>query len=99
MASNATLTPPDGPTRPLAGGGPALDAALGLAGAIIGGVAGHYVFLWIANHGFYAIMLPGAFVGWGCGALSGRRSVPLAIVCSALGLAAHAADPHFAPEG
>jgi hypothetical protein len=87
MASNATRTPPDGPIRPPTGSGLALDLVLGLAGAIAGGVAGYYVFAWIASQGFYAIMLPGAFVGWGCGALSGRRSVPLAVVCSVLGLA------------
>jgi hypothetical protein len=42
----------------------------------------------IAGQGFYAIVLPGALVGIGCGALSGRKSTGLGIVCDILGLGA-----------
>ena len=47
---------------------------LGIVGAVAGGVAGYFVFFWIAQQGFYAIMLPGAAVGLGCGQCCPRAS-------------------------
>jgi hypothetical protein len=57
---------------------------LGLAGAVLGGVAGYFVFLWIGRQSFYAPMLPGAAVGLGCGALTRGESRALGIVCGVL---------------
>jgi hypothetical protein len=57
---------------------------LGLVGAVLGGVAGYFVFLWIVRQGFYALILPGATVGLGCGALSRGRSQALGVVCGLL---------------
>lgn len=67
---------------------PAAGSILGVAGALVGGAVGHLLFLAMARRGFYAMVLPGALVGLGCGLLSGRRSVPLGIACGVLGLVA-----------
>ncbi len=88
MTSNTTRQPPQDVIQPGSGPPAALDLLLGLAGAAAGAVAGYYLCFWIARQGFYGIMLPGACVGWGCGALSGRRSLLLGGVCGVLGLAA-----------
>jgi hypothetical protein len=64
---------------------PALNVALGLLGAAIGGALGYVAFCWLLRQGFYALMLPGVFLGLGCGLALKRRSLPLAMVC---GLAA-----------
>jgi len=67
---------------------PVLDLLLGAVGAVAGGALGYLLFFAIARHGFYAMVLPGALAGLCCGALSGRKSVPLGILCGILGLAA-----------
>ena len=58
---------------------------LGLVGAAIGGWLGYLAFFWIASQGFYALPVPGAVLGIGCGLLAQRRIMVLAIIC---GLAA-----------
>jgi hypothetical protein len=84
--TGSSLQPNPAPRN--AGSPAALDAGLGLAGAIAGGIVGYYLFFAIARQGFYAVALPGVLIGLGCEALSGRRSVPLGVVCGLLGLAA-----------
>jgi len=59
---------------------------IGLAGAIAGGILGHFAFLWIARQGFYALMLPGALVGIGGGMFVKYRSVARGILCAILAL-------------
>jgi len=66
---------------------PATGVWLGLTGAVIGGAVGHFVFLWIARQGFYALALPGALAGVGCGWLGKSNSRPLAIASGVLSLA------------
>ncbi len=85
--------------RELAGNGcPVVGTVLGLAGGVGGGVLGYFLFMVIVSQGFYALVLPGALVGIGCGALSGRKSTGLGIVCAILGLAAGIfAEWRFAP--
>jgi len=58
-----------------------------LVGALIGGVAGYFLFFWIAGQGLYCLVLPGALVGVGAGFFRNRFLWP-AIVCGlvALGL-------------
>jgi hypothetical protein len=58
-----------------------------LFGAIAGGTLGHFVFLWLARQGFYALALPGALLGLGCGLFLRHRSLPLAAVCGLFALA------------
>jgi len=85
--------------RELAGNGcPVVGTVLGLGGALVGAFLGYLLFVAIAGQGFYAIVLPGALAGVGCGALSGRKSTGLGIVCAILGLAAGIfAEWRFAP--
>ena len=86
MPPDTDESPRDAVGRPNARSNIALDLILGLAGAVAGGIVGYYVFFAIARQGFYALALPGALIGLGCGALSGRKSVPLGIVSGILGL-------------
>ena len=71
---------------------------LGCVGAAIGGWLGYVAFFWIARQGFYALPVPGALLGVGCGLLVRRRLVPLAILCglAALTLGLYA-EWRFAP--
>jgi len=64
-----------------------IDMLLGLVGGIVGAVLGYFLVFVIARQGFYAIALPGALLGLGCGALSGRKSAALGIICGVFGLA------------
>jgi len=63
---------------------------LGLVGAIVGGVLGFYTFGWLVYHGFYGLMIPGAFLGLGCSLAASHPSTTRGILCglSAVGLAA-----------
>lgn len=58
------------------------DIMRGVAGGLAGGVAGYVLFFLIARQGFYAIALPGALIGLGCGLLSGRKSIVLGVACA-----------------
>ena len=49
-------------------GCPVVGAVLGLGGAVVGAFLGYLLFVAIAGQGFYAIVLPGALAGVGCGA-------------------------------
>jgi len=66
---------------------PLANAALGLAGAAVGGVLGFLAFGWLAGQGFYALALPGVLLGLGAGVLAKRRSMALAVACGGLALA------------
>jgi hypothetical protein len=46
------------------------------------GIVGSLVFWLLANQGLYAMVLPGAAMGFGCAALSKTESIPLGIVCA-----------------
>jgi hypothetical protein len=57
-----------------------------VVGAILGGLLGYLAFGWIVTQGFYALALPGAAVGIGCGLLSTTRSLLRGILCGVAGL-------------
>ena len=59
---------------------------LALLGALAGGVLGYFAFFWIANQGYYALILPGGLLGLGAGIVR-NRSVLVAIVCGLLATA------------
>jgi len=61
---------------------------LGLAGAAVGGVVGYFIFGWLVGQGWYGLMIPGAFLGFGCSLLARHRSIARGIFCgiAALGL-------------
>jgi len=66
---------------------PLIGLALGVAGALAGGIVGYFVFGWLAGQGFYALALPGVLVGIGAGWFPQDRSMSLAIGCGILSLA------------
>ncbi|HEV8000724.1 MAG TPA: hypothetical protein VGP63_12645, partial [Planctomycetaceae bacterium] len=61
---------------------------LALAGAIAGFAVGYAAFWLLVRLGIYGLVLPGALLGLGCGALSGGNSNRIGIVCGALALVA-----------
>jgi hypothetical protein len=63
-----------------------LNWLFGLVGAVLGGIAGHYVSGWIISQGFYGAFLPGLFAGIGCGFLARRRDIALAVAAGVIGL-------------
>src|SRR3989442_281727 len=60
---------------------------LGCLGAVLGGWLGYLAFFWIARQGFYALPVPGAVLGIGCGLLARNKLVPLAVLCGVAALA------------
>lgn len=60
----------------------------GVVGAVLGAVAGFFVFGWAFSQGFYAMMLPGAGAGFGAYLSMRRRSRAVAVVCAVIGLLA-----------
>jgi len=58
----------------------------GIVGMVAGGVGGYFAFSWLLGFGLYALMLPGALVGLGCGALSRSHSTVLGCIAGAFAL-------------
>ena len=67
---------------------PVVSAVLGVAGGMVGGVVGYYLFGLLVSVGLYALLLPGALLGWGSGLAARQRSVARGVLCAvaALGL-------------
>ena|SRR5438132_3494253 len=63
-----------------------LCMTLGVLGGLVGGVFGFVLFFWIIKQGFYALVLPGASVGLGCGLLARHRSTLRGVVCAVAAL-------------
>jgi len=61
---------------------PAINAALTLIGAAVGGVVGYFAFGWLIRQGYYALAIPGVLLGVGGGLLARHRSHFLAAICS-----------------
>ncbi len=57
-----------------------------LVGAALGGMAGYFGCLWIAQQGFYGIILPGALLGLGSN-LGRTKCIPVAVACGLAALA------------
>ncbi len=58
----------------------------GVIGACLGSVVGFLAFRWLLSQGFYAIALPGFFVGFFAGSFLRRRSKIVEILCILLAL-------------
>jgi len=58
----------------------------GVAGAIVGGIAGYFVFRLLSSRGMFGYAIPGAMVGLGAGLVAGGRSYWLGALCAAAGL-------------
>ena len=63
-----------------------VSTLLSLAGGLVGGALGYWVFFWLVRHEFYGLIVPGALVGLGSGLLSRRRSKIRGVVCGLAGL-------------
>jgi len=76
--------------------------ALVLLGALIGGLAGYFLFHFLINQGFYGLMLPGGVLGIGAGVFKTPNkyvSVVCGVMAAALGLVAEwSAFPFKADE-
>src|SRR3954469_24164947 len=66
---------------------PRIKFVLAVACALGGGLVGHFLFIWMARQGFYALLIPGALVGIGAGMVFKGRSVALMVICGVMGLA------------
>jgi hypothetical protein len=53
----------------------------GIAGGIVGGAIGFFVFQWLARRNLYGMMIPGAMIGLAAGLAARGRSVALGILC------------------
>ena len=60
---------------------------LGVVGAAVGGYVGYWLFFWIRRQDFYAMAVPGALLGLGCGLLARHSSKARGMVCGAAGVA------------
>jgi len=58
----------------------------GLAGAAVGGAAGYFLFGILWRQGYYALAVPAALMGLGCGFASGMASNALGATCAAAGI-------------
>lgn len=61
--------------------------ATGLLGAALGGSLGYQAFFWIADQGYYALVVPPGLLGLAAGMAARRRSTTLAAICGVAGLA------------
>jgi hypothetical protein len=59
---------------------------LGIVGAVAGGAVGYVAFFFLARLGMYGLVLPGALLGLGCGALAGVKTNGLGLVCGLLAI-------------
>ncbi len=57
---------------------------IGLPGAIAGGALGYFVYKWALSQGFYALVIPGAFLGFGFGLAARRSHWVFGILCFVL---------------
>src|SRR6478752_3597929 len=53
----------------------------GIAGGLVGGAIGFFVFQWLARRNLYGMMIPGAMIGLAAGLAARGRSVALGILC------------------
>jgi hypothetical protein len=53
---------------------------LAIAGAIVGGLIGYFIFIWLASQGFYGLIIPGGLIGIAAG-FAKSKSLAIAIVC------------------
>jgi hypothetical protein len=62
------------------------NVVLPLIGALVGGIVGYFGFRWMAQYGFYGLILPGGLVGIGAGFFQ-IKSTSVCVVCGVLALA------------
>lgn len=58
----------------------------GLLGAAVGGAVGYFVYTWILTQGLYAMIIPGAALGYGFAMLSRQSSPVYGVACAILAI-------------
>jgi hypothetical protein len=78
---------PQNSTPHSSGKPPAILSVIGgVAGGVIGGALGYLAFKWLISQNLYSMVVPGALLGLGCGALTGRRSTAVGLLCAVAAL-------------
>jgi hypothetical protein len=86
MSTTPTSPPQDTVTRPVSRPNPFLVLLRGIGGAILGGIAGYFLFRLLSSRGMFGYAIPGALLGFGAGLTARGRSEPLAILCAVAAL-------------
>ena len=55
-----------------------------ILGGAVGAIVGYAIYAWLVGQGFYAMSIPGAALGLGCGLTTRRRSLPTGLACGVL---------------
>jgi hypothetical protein len=55
-------------------------------GGAVGAIVGYAMYAWLVGQGFYALAIPGAALGLGCGLTTRRSSLPTGLACGVLGV-------------
>src|SRR4051794_9090396 len=76
----------EGGGRPMTGRERVLDSLTAAVGAAGGGIVGYHIFFWLANQGFYGMMIPGAMLGLGAGLLARNPSQTRGVVLGVAGV-------------
>ena len=66
---------------------PAKAWGRGVLGAVLGSVAGYYLFTWLLTQGYYGLAMPAILLGVGFGMLAGRPMILGGLFCAVSGLA------------
>src|SRR5437762_2824536 len=86
MSTPPTSSSPITPRSALLPTNQSLILLRGIGGALVGGVAGYFIFHWLSSQGYYGSMIPGALLGLSAGLCARGKSVPLGIVCLVLAI-------------
>ena len=57
-----------------------------ILGGAVGAIVGYAIYAWLVGQGFYALAIPGAALGLGCGLTTRRNSLPTGLACGVLGV-------------
>ena len=63
-----------------------VSTILAAIGGAVGGFVGYHAFFWVADQGYYGMMIPGGLLGLGCGLLARHRSQARGAVAGLAGL-------------
>ena len=55
-----------------------------ILGGAVGAIVGYAIYAWLVGQGFYALAIPGAALGLGCGLTTRRSSLPTGLACGVL---------------
>src|SRR5262249_42884943 len=82
MSTPPTSPPPDKVTGTMVLLNPLFVLLRGIGGAVLGGIAGYFLFRVLSSRGMFGYAIPGALLGLGAGLAARGKSEPLAILCA-----------------